>query len=69
MTEGQTGLLVPPEDPPALAAALVSLCADPELAARLGLAGARQAEARFGLATMVDRYRALLESLAAGRRA
>jgi hypothetical protein len=37
----ETGLLVPPHDPPALAAAIDRLAADPELAARLG-ARARQ---------------------------
>jgi glycosyltransferase involved in cell wall biosynthesis len=35
----ETGLLVPPRDPPALAAALERLIGDPELRARLGAAG------------------------------
>lgn len=39
MTDGENGLLVPPEDPPALANAIERLLADPPLAARLGAAG------------------------------
>jgi len=39
--DGRTGLVVPPDDPPALANALLRLLADPALAARLGQ-GARQ---------------------------
>jgi phosphatidylinositol alpha-1,6-mannosyltransferase len=34
--DGETGLLVPPEDPPATAAAILRLLDDPALAARLG---------------------------------
>ncbi len=43
--DGECGLLVPPDDPAALAAALERLLGDPELRARLGAAGpARVAE-------------------------
>ncbi len=45
--DGQTGLLVPPNDPAALAAALSRLAADPALRRQMGLAGRSQAEARF----------------------
>jgi len=37
--DGATGLLVPPSDPPALAAALVRLIEDPTLRTKLGAAG------------------------------
>jgi len=37
--DGVTGLLVPPQDPQQLAAAMVKILADPQLAARLGNAG------------------------------
>lgn len=42
-----TGVLVPPDDPPALAAALRRLIADPAARARLGRAGAARVAAAF----------------------
>jgi glycosyltransferase involved in cell wall biosynthesis len=44
---GETGLLVPPDDPPALAAAIETLAQAPELRARFGRAARRLAEERF----------------------
>jgi rhamnosyl/mannosyltransferase len=53
---GETGLVVPPADPAALKAALLTLWNDPVLAARLG-AGARQRfEALFTAEKMVRAY-------------
>ena len=43
VSDEQEGLLVPPADPEAMAAALLRLCRDPQLAARLGKAGRRKA--------------------------
>jgi glycosyltransferase involved in cell wall biosynthesis len=45
--DGQTGTLVPPADPPALATAIGAYLRDPELARRTGEAGRRFARARF----------------------
>jgi glycosyltransferase involved in cell wall biosynthesis len=45
IADGRTGLLVPPRDPDALAAALVRLCDDPQLRARLGSAAQAEASA------------------------
>ena len=45
----ESGLLVPPDDPPALARALAELIADPGLRQRLGLAGQTKLRAAFGL--------------------
>ena len=56
---GVTGLLVPPDDVPVLAAALQKLIADPALRRSLGDAGARRVRARFGHGEGIARLRAL----------
>lgn len=53
--DGETGLVVPPNDPPALAAAIRRLLADPQLRARLGRAG-RAALAGHTYAAMADAF-------------
>jgi glycosyltransferase involved in cell wall biosynthesis len=60
---GETGLLVPPDDPDALAEALLTLDADPALRARLGEAGRRLAETDFTWARVLDGYEALYREL------
>jgi glycosyltransferase involved in cell wall biosynthesis len=58
--DGKTGLLVPPQDPPALAAALAALIGDPERRARLGAAGAarvrRDFDMRSGISELAARF-------------
>jgi phosphatidyl-myo-inositol dimannoside synthase len=44
VVDGETGILVPPEDPDAVADALLRLLGDPALAARMGAAGRDRAE-------------------------
>ena len=51
--DGATGIVVPPRDPPALAAAISALLSDRERAARLGEAGRARAEERFSLDRMI----------------
>jgi glycosyltransferase involved in cell wall biosynthesis len=63
----ETGLLVPPRDPRALAAALERLLDEPGLAGRLAAAGRELAAAEYSEATMVGRYVELYSELAAAR--
>jgi glycosyltransferase involved in cell wall biosynthesis len=59
----ETGVLVEPGDPEALAAAIESLLGDPVLRGRLAAAGARDARERFSLERQVDAYLALYSEL------
>ena len=54
IADGETGLLVPPEDPAALAEALARLIEDPERAAEMGRAGRERALAQFSWTDMID---------------
>jgi alpha-maltose-1-phosphate synthase len=60
VTDGETGLLVPPADPAALAEALDTLLRDPDRAAAMGRLGRKRAIAEFGwraiAAQTVDLY-------------
>jgi sugar transferase (PEP-CTERM/EpsH1 system associated) len=56
VTEGQTGLLVPPGDSDALAAALTRLLRDPGLRRKMGQEGQKRARAHFDLKAMTKRY-------------
>jgi glycosyltransferase involved in cell wall biosynthesis len=64
VVEGETGLLVPPDDADALAAALDRVLSDPALPQRLGAAGSARAHAEFSVARMAaataDVYRRVL---------
>ncbi len=62
ITDGRDGLLVPPDDPDALAAALRRVLEDPGLAGRLGTEGQRVAAANSEEA-MVTSYLALYEKI------
>jgi glycosyltransferase involved in cell wall biosynthesis len=57
--DGQTGLLVPPGDPTALADAILRMRRDDETASRMGEAGRRRVERDFGVRRMVADYLAL----------
>lgn len=53
---GRAGVLVPPQDAPALADALADVLADPTRAGRLGAAAAARAGEVYTLDAMIDRY-------------
>lgn len=59
----ETGLLVPPADPAALAAALRRLLSAPDLAATMGQAGRRQAGQRFGIEQQTAELAAIYATL------
>lgn len=61
---GETGRLVPPGDPAALAEALTALLADPETARRMGQRATQLAKTRFGIETMVAAFADLFAGLA-----
>lgn len=56
---GETGILVPPADPDALARAIRALLAAPALAERLASAGRARVRREFGAETMVERVETL----------
>jgi len=58
--DGATGVLVPPGDAAALAAAVQQLLADPGRRDRMGEAARRRIEAEFPLRRMIDGYEAAL---------
>jgi alpha-maltose-1-phosphate synthase len=67
VADGKTGLLVPADDPAALARALNVLLADRPLAAEMGRLGRARAEAKFGWASIAAQTVALYAGLTGGR--
>jgi glycosyltransferase involved in cell wall biosynthesis len=65
--DGETGSLVPPDDPTALAAAVGAVLADEGLTADLTSRAARVASERFGLERYQDELAAQLADVAVGR--
>ena len=63
----RTGLLVPPEDPEALANAIARIIDDPALRIRLGAAGPGRVAEGFLPEQMVTAYQALYQEVLAGR--
>jgi len=65
--DGETGFLVPPEDPAALAAAISRLLADAGLASRIGAAGRRAVETYYNWDRVVRDLRAIEAEVTAGQ--
>ncbi|ABW11530.1 glycogen synthase [Parafrankia sp. EAN1pec] len=63
VASGETGLLVPPDDPAALAAAINEVLADPGRAAAMGRAGRDRAVAEFGWPAVAERTARLYEKV------
>jgi glycosyltransferase involved in cell wall biosynthesis len=61
--DGETGYLVPFGDSKAFASAVVSLCADTDLRARMGAAGRKKCEAHYDIAGVSARYEAYYKGL------
>jgi glycosyltransferase involved in cell wall biosynthesis len=67
VVEGETGLLVAPGDPPALAAALAELLLDPERRARMGAAGRERRREMFSIEATARQVGELYRELRAAK--
>jgi glycosyltransferase involved in cell wall biosynthesis len=67
LRDGETGRLVPPLDPGALARTIAALADDPAERERLGAAAAADVRARFSAERMLERVQALYAALTASR--
>jgi glycosyltransferase involved in cell wall biosynthesis len=67
VTHNETGLLVPPSDPVALADALEKLSGDAQVRAALGAAGRREARERFGASAALDSLEGMYDALLSRR--
>jgi glycosyltransferase involved in cell wall biosynthesis len=65
VVDGETGLLVPPRDPAALAAAFLRLLGDATAAQAMARAGRKRVEAQFSLRAKLDATEALYRRLVA----
>jgi glycosyltransferase involved in cell wall biosynthesis len=66
VADGETGLLVPPDDPDGLACAVSSLLDEPLQAAAFGRAGLARARSEFSVARMADETIVVYERALAG---
>jgi len=64
--DGESGILLPPEDPNALTTSIIKLLNDPQLAVRIGLNARKQVEKEFPLEKMImethDVYQSLIHN-------
>ncbi|MGI4732823.1 MAG: glycosyltransferase family 4 protein [Janthinobacterium lividum] len=67
IVDGVSGLFVPHEDPPAVAAALLRVLAEPALSKRLGAALRTKVEADYAVAAVVPQWQALIAQVLAER--
>lgn len=69
VADGETGYLVPPRDPAQLAAQLLRLLSDPQMARRMGRTGRQRVEAEFGLDSSVEAAQQAIEDSVAVKHA
>jgi glycosyltransferase involved in cell wall biosynthesis len=67
VVDGVTGLLVPPDNPPAMAAAVETLLSSEEMRRRMGTAGAERVREHFSLEREVDRLMSLYRDVGGKR--
>ena len=67
VVDGETGFLVPVDDPDALGQAVTSLLDDREKAERMGVTGLERARTEFSVARMTDRTIAVYERVLSAR--
>jgi len=67
VTHGETGYLVPPQDPAALAAAIVHMLKDREQASLLTEVARREVRARFSIQSIAEQYEELYTDLLSRR--
>lgn len=65
---GETGILVPPQDPDALARAILDLFRDPVKARTMGEAGRERVQVHFRIASMLEKTERLYHELLATKR-
>jgi glycosyltransferase involved in cell wall biosynthesis len=65
VVDGKTGFLVPPENPHALAEAMVKLLKDAKLRSQMGEAGRKRVDPDFGVETMIDKITSVYEAMIA----
>jgi glycosyltransferase involved in cell wall biosynthesis len=69
MEEGKSGLLVPKQDPEALAKAIISILADPEKAKVMGQRGRELVETKYNWRTIVGQVEAIYREVLAKKKA
>jgi glycosyltransferase involved in cell wall biosynthesis len=67
VVDGETGILIPPRDPAALAAAIDRLIGDPELRRRMGEAARARVDAVFDIRRHVDTIQGIFDEMLAFR--
>jgi glycosyltransferase involved in cell wall biosynthesis len=66
INDGETGYLVPPQDPQQLAERLIDLLSNPQTARRMGWAGRERVEAEFSLDRSVEAAQQAMEDVVMG---